>query len=90
MSIFDDDDEERRSRSLADALATSMMRSVIPLMPAWSEQPGNADLITQAIADDAVGSPPHFPSFGNGTDIATPLSQDLFTEMLRRVRDSES
>lgn len=89
MSTFDDD--EKRSRSLADALSTSMMRSMFPLLPAWSgKQPGIADLTTQAIADDTVGSPPHFPSFGNGSDIATPLSQDLFTEMLRRVRDSES
>jgi len=90
MSIFDDDGE-RRSRSFAEALATSMIRRVCPLLPAWSDQPGNADLITQAIADDTVGDPPpHFPSFGNGTDIATPLSQDLFTEMLRRVRESGS
>lgn len=89
MGIFDDDCE-RRSRSFADALGVSLMRSVCPLLPAWSDQPGNADLITQAIADDTVGNPPpHFPSFGNGSDIATPLSQDLYTEMLRRVRESD-
>lgn len=89
MNVFDDDDE-RRSRSLADALSTSMMRSVCPLLPAWSGSPGTADLITQALADDAVDSPPHCPAFGYGTDIATPLAQDLFTEMLRRVKESDS
>lgn len=89
MSIFDNDDDERRSRSLAEALATSMLREVCPFLPAWSERPGNADLITQAIADDLVGSQPHFLSLGYGTDLATPASQDLFTEMLRRVQESE-
>lgn len=88
MSIFDDDDE-RRSRSLAEALTTSMLRDVLPFVPAWSGPPNNADLITQAIADDLVGSKPHWLSLGYGTDMTTAPSQDLFSEMLRRVQESE-
>jgi hypothetical protein len=85
MSIFDDDGEQR-NRSLADALATSLLRDVFPLMPAWSEQPGQADLLTQAITDDVVGTPPNWLSLGYGTDVATPTAQDLFDEAMRSKR----
>lgn len=88
MSIFDDDEDERRSRSLADALTTSMFRDVFPFMPAWSDQPGNADLITQAIADDMVGSSPHWLSLGYGTDMTIAEAQDLYAEMVRRKKIS--
>lgn len=82
MSIHDDD--ERRSLSLADALTTSLLRDVCPFLPAWSDRPNNADLITQAIADDTVGVSPHWLSLGHGTDMTTACAQDLYVEMLRR------
>jgi len=81
MSI--DDDQERRSRSLAEALTTSLLRDVCPFLPAWSEPPSNADLITQAIADDVVGGRTHWLSLGYGTDMTTAPAQDFFTKMMR-------
>ncbi len=85
MSCFD---EERRSRSLADALTTSMWREMFPFLPAWSQPPNQADMLTQAIADDVVGSPPpHWLSLGYGTDMTTAPSQDLYGEMLRRTTE---
>jgi len=82
MSIFDDD--ERRGLSLADALSNSLWRDVFPMMPAFSEPPTIADQLTQSVADEIVDAPPHWLSLGYGTDIATPVSQDLFNEALHK------
>lgn len=84
MSIFGNDDDERRSHSLADALSTSLWRNVFPMMPAFSEPPTIADQLTQAIADEVVDAPPHWLSLGYGTDIATAASQDLFNQALHK------
>lgn len=83
MSIFDND-EERRNRSLADALSTSLWRNVFPMAPAFSEPPTLADQLTQSIADDVTGAPPHWLSLGYGTDMASASSQDLFNEALNK------
>lgn len=82
MSIFDDD--ERRGLSLADALSSSLWRDVFPMMPAFSEPPTMADQLTQSVADEIVDAPPHWLSLGYGTDLATPVSQDLFNEALHK------
>lgn len=77
-------DDDQRSRSLADALATSIWRDLFPFLPAWSQPPNQADLFTQAIADDVVGSSPHWLSLGYGTDMTSAQSQDLVGEAVRR------
>lgn len=82
-----DSHEDRRSRSLADALATSMLREVFPFLPAWTEPPNQADLLTQGIADDIVGNPPHWLSLGYGTDMTTAPSQDLYSGAMKRTTE---